>query len=317
MGAEVIYINNRKEMVEEEYKTEAEIIKIPKYKKNGELKKTKSNAKEGVSSRVYPLKTEEEVSSIIRYWKDKGEKAEKPSHKRIADRNVALLTVGFNVGIRGHDLLELDWLDIFCKDGSFKEDSIIQEEKTEKFKDLIFNDSCKAAIMEYVNKYDIDTSNGGYVFGKTNGEPMVVYNCSKIIQEAAEAVGIKRNVASHTMRKTFAVFQIKAHNDNAMFINELQKLLNHSSPDITLNYCGLDRERLVSYHNDVNLGLECHVLKTDTVVLDGSEKVVDAKDLEFMFRQLSESCYTCEHRICDNCYINVLAKKYGYDINTI
>lgn len=317
MSAEVILFNqNINEEIIEEI-PEAEVVRIPKFKKNGELKQTKSNAKEGVSSKVYPLKTEKEVSDVIKYWIKKGESEVRPSRKKIADRNAMLLTVGFNVGVRASDLITLDWADIFNKDGSFKDDSIIQEEKTGKYKDLILNNACKKSIMEYVKKYEINVTEGGYVFSKTTGGAMVVYNCSKILQEAAEAVGIQRNVASHTLRKTFAVFQIKAHNNNSMFINELQKLLNHSTPDITLNYCGLSRDRLVEYHNDVNLGAECSIKRTDTVVLDGSTKLVDTNDLEFMLKQLSENCYSCNKDSCTNCYMNVLAKKYGYDLNTI
>ena len=55
------------------------------------------------------------------------------------------------------------------------------------------------------------------------------------------------------MRKTFGYWQLKAHKDDALFLCHLQEMFNHSSPQITLRYCGLAEEEMEQYYIDVNL----------------------------------------------------------------
>lgn len=82
---------------------------------------------------------------------------------------------------------------------------------------------------------------------------MNVKSAGKILKTAAKAVGIKYNVGTHSMRKTFGYHQLKAHNNDAMFVCQLQEMFGHSSPQITLRYCGLETEKLQQYYNDINL----------------------------------------------------------------
>ena len=47
-------------------------------------------------------------------------------------------------------------------------------------------------------------------------------------------------MGTHTLRKTFAYHHYKQFKDVAL----LQKILNHSSPSITLNYIGIAQEEI-------------------------------------------------------------------------
>ena len=68
----------------------------------------------------------------------------------------------------------------------------------------------------------------------------------RFLNEACEKLGISINVGTHTMRKTFGYHHYKQFNDIAL----LQKILNHSSPSITLRYIGIDQETIdISYNN--------------------------------------------------------------------
>ncbi len=62
-------------------------------------------------------------------------------------------------------------------------------------------------------------------------------------------VGLNINVGTHTMRKTFGYHHYKQFNDVAL----LQKILNHSSPSITLRYISIYQEKIDSSYNSFEL----------------------------------------------------------------
>lgn len=95
-----------------------------------------------------------------------------------------------------------------------------------------------------------------YIFTSNKGEMLEVRSAEKILKTAAKDCGIKFNVGTHSMRKTFGYHQLKAHNDDATFLCELQEMFGHSSPQITLRYCGLGGEKICQYYNDIDLGIE-------------------------------------------------------------
>ncbi len=59
----------------------------------------------------------------------------------------------------------------------------------------------------------------------------------RFLNYACDQLGISINVGTHTMRKTFGYFFYQKFNDIAL----LQKILNHSSPSITMRYIGLEK----------------------------------------------------------------------------
>ena len=69
-----------------------------------------------------------------------------------------------------------------------------------------------------------------------------------IINGVAKAVGIKENIGTHTLRKTFGYH---AYN-NGYDITLIQKLFNHSSPAVTLRYIGITQDEM----DDVYLSLD-------------------------------------------------------------
>jgi integrase len=67
-----------------------------------------------------------------------------------------------------------------------------------------------------------------------------------IIKNACEEAGIEERVGTHTMRKTFGYHHYQRFKDVAM----LQKMFNHSSPQITLRYIGIEQDQIdESYSN--------------------------------------------------------------------
>lgn len=213
---------------------------VEKTEKKGNYKK---NYKVGEKQEVYPFRTQEDLELMHNHFVEKKQY-----------RNALMFVIGINVGLRASDLLELKWSQIFDEDGSIANGITVKEDKTEKFRTFYLNESCKTAIIEYYNGLKKKPAKNEYVFSSRKGDGHIeVRPAGLILKNAAKAVGIKYNVGTHSMRKTFGYWQLKAHKDDALFLCHLQEMFNHSSPQITLRYCGLAEEEMEQYYNDVNL----------------------------------------------------------------
>lgn len=260
-------------------KNDNKIVSFSVYK-NGEPEKKKGNYKTGEKQEVYPFRTDEDLQKMKDYFIDNE-----------MWRDSLMFVLGVNVGLRAGDLLALTWKQVFSKDGKDVVNGItIREEKTDKWRTFYLNESCKNAITEYFDflmaDYDariheytekIESGNEGtrdynrskeqldkcnyelehimdeYIFKSRKGSHIEVRPAGLILKKAAQAVGITYNVGTHSMRKTFGYRQLKAHQGDAMFVCQLQAMFNHSSPQITLRYCGLESEKMEQYYNDVCL----------------------------------------------------------------
>lgn len=69
-----------------------------------------------------------------------------------------------------------------------------------------------------------------------------------IIKDACASAGIEAHIGTHTMRKTFGYHHYKKFRDLAL----LQKIFNHSNPQVTLRYIGIEQDQIEdSYTNFV------------------------------------------------------------------
>lgn len=152
-------------------------------------------------------------------------------------RNLIFFTIGTNCGLRISDILRLDVRDVRNK-------TYIQivEKKTGKFKRFPINNKLKPMLEEYTkNKYS-DEPLFTTIFGNRLERVAAYY----IIKNACKKVGIEEKVGTHTMRKTFGYHHYKQNKDVAI----LQKIFNHSSPEITMRYIGIDQDQIdQSYEN--------------------------------------------------------------------
>lgn len=180
---------------------------------------------------VEPIKDKSQVRAVEKYLES------------YSKRNQLIFIFGINTGLRVSDILELDISDV--KNKSYIE---IREKKTGKYKRIPLNNKLKTLIKEYLKERE-------QKYSITAGEPLFIgkkhcrLNRSQVyrfLNEACEKVGLNINVGTHTMRKTFGYHHYKQFNDIAL----LQKILNHSSPSITLRYIGIDQETIdISYNS--------------------------------------------------------------------
>lgn len=152
-------------------------------------------------------------------------------------RDLLLFTVGTNCGLRISDILNLNVSDV--RD---KEYICITEKKTGKYKRFPINSKLKPMFAKFTQ-------------GRKANEPLflsVFHNrmertqCYRIVNEACRKAGLEYNIGTHTLRKTFGYHHYQKFKDIAI----LQKIFNHSSPQITMRYIGIDQDMIdYSYNN--------------------------------------------------------------------
>lgn len=166
---------------------------------------------------VEPIRTKEKINELKRVLNETG------------TRNLLLFILGINTGLRVSDLLRLRVRDIKDKD-------IVQirEKKTHKTKQFPIPSEIRHFIDEYIEK----KPQSRYLF-KSNkaNKPISRVQAYRIIKSATEQIGID-HAGTHSLRKTFGYHFYKQTKDVAL----LQKILNHSSQDITLRYIGITQE---------------------------------------------------------------------------
>lgn len=239
------------------------IEKKPKvrYTKDGSVDKRYGNSVSvaGVSKEVYPLYSKDEIKSMIGLFNKRIEEAENDNQRQIACRNKMMFLIGINIGIRASDLCNLRYNFFMNDDGTFKDGYKLQPKKTRKtgkFVPLYFNQTVKKAITDYVKEYPIESLDD-YLFKSRKGSnPISEKTLWDIMNKAGIEAGIKQNLGSHSLRKTFGRFIYHNSEDKNNSLVILQTIFNHSSPAVTSKYIGLTDDEVCSVFNSLDLGLE-------------------------------------------------------------
>lgn len=181
---------------------------------------------------VEPIKNKKDIETVEQYLAKRNR------------RNHLIFIFGINTGLRVSDILGLNIADVANK--TYVE---IREKKTGKYKRFPLNNKLRELVKNYLKTerkqvYTLDKKEPLFV-GKKHCrlDRSQVY---RFLNDACNEVGLSINVGTHTMRKTFGFHNYKQFNDIAL----LQKILNHSSPAITLRYIGVDQDEIDnSYRN--------------------------------------------------------------------
>lgn len=229
-----------------------------RYNKDGTIDKRHSNAVAGQSTMVYPF-YEDEIKNMIELFNKRIEEADTNSHRQIASRNKMLFIVSINIALRVSDLVVLKWRFFLNDDMTFKKTYKIQPKKTKKtgkFVPLYFNESVQKSILEYINQYPIEDMDD-YLFKSRKGDGHITEaSLGRIIKEAANEIGITKNICSHSLRKTFGYHVWHSSEDKKKSLIMLMYIFNHSSITTTEKYIGIMDEEIESVFNDLNLGID-------------------------------------------------------------
>ena len=124
----------------------------------------------------------------------------------------------------------------------------IREKKTGKFADIIIHPSARRALKKYLNQRLKKSISKGALLNeplfksqkaRRSGEYRITARqAGRILNVAAHFCGLNYRIGTHSLRKTFGYIM----HQNKVDIALIQKMLNHSSPEITLSYIGITRD---------------------------------------------------------------------------
>lgn len=221
-----------------------------RYNKDGSVRQRKTNKKKGVSSFVEGL-TSEEVDLVVDYLVYKINDSSNDNQEQLCFRNLVMFVLGVNLPLKTKDFLEIKYGDLFdehdCpKDytwqlGRFHKDEIIRIPLPESVKNL---------LVAYTKKYELTykENSSDSLFQSRKHLVVSLISWGRIVYQSAEAVGIKKNIAAESLRKTYGlnVFERSTDKFNALlFLSELWgtsreakiiRYLNLSSDQIDYGY---------------------------------------------------------------------------------
>lgn len=145
-------------------------------------------------------------------------------------RNYILFILGINTGLRISDMLKLK-----VKDVHNQSHIVLKEQKTSKNKRFLINSNLKQELETYIKEMEAEE----HLFQSRIGQnkPLTRFQAYRIFSEAGRKAGLE-SIGCHSTRKTFGYHHYKKNKDVAL----LQKIFNHSSPSITLDYIGITQD---------------------------------------------------------------------------
>ncbi|MBP8660501.1 MAG: site-specific integrase [Mesotoga sp.] len=170
-------------------------------------------------------------------------------------RDLLLFTLGINTGLRISDILALKWKNFLNGSKLLKagEQLDVVEIKTKKVKTFVINKSVAEALKLYYDSLDsVSPEDPVFLSRKTaKGElkPITRIAAWQMLNRYANMVGLDEGIGTHTLRKTFGYHLYK----KGVALEYIQKMLNHSSPAITLRYIGITQEQLNDIYVELNL----------------------------------------------------------------
>ena len=174
---------------------------------------------------VEPIRNKKDIQNVEKILSKQGK------------RELLLFLLGTNCGLRISDILRLNVGDV-----RNKKHIQLTEKKTGKFKKFPINSKLKPLLEDFIQ-------------GRKNDEPLFLSHWGNrldrvtayyLIKNACEQAGLEEKIGTHSMRKSFGYHHYQQFKDVVI----LQKIFNHSSPQITLRYIGIDQDEIdYSYNN--------------------------------------------------------------------
>lgn len=178
---------------------------------------TMTKKKQETTYNVEPLRTPEEISEFRQALLDTGSK-----------RDEFMFTFGINTGLRISDILPLKVSDVL---GKVRADII--EQKTNKVRHVTLTEIA-SDIVAYCEGLDVDA----YLFrSRKEGSHISTTQAYRVLNKAADWIG-RKDIGTHTMRKTFGYHYYKRTHDAITLMN----IFGHSAPSITKKYIGVTYE---------------------------------------------------------------------------
>ena len=180
------------------------------------MSRNPNHPKKDSSIKVEPIREIRDIRSIKKMLAD-------------SPRNLCLFVLGINTNLRASDLLRITVGQVrHCKSG---DEITLKEKKTGKQRRITLNKSSVGAIQELLASTPLPDHPP--LFFSQRGDALTVPSINRLVKSWCQAINLKGNYGSHTLRKTFGYHQRVQLNTS---IPELMVMFNHSSQKQTLDY---------------------------------------------------------------------------------
>ena len=189
---------------------------------------------------VQPIRIQSERDALDSYF----------MHRNLRDR--VMFALGIYTGRRISDLVRLNVRDVAYIDRKGRlciaERLAIYEQKTGKFAEPLLHSKVRRILSKYLRQRRKYSESLGALLNEPllksrkvrhDGQYRITRrHALRILTKAARNCGLTYKIGTHSLRKTFGYIL----HQNGMSIELIQKMLNHSSPEITLAYIGITRD---------------------------------------------------------------------------
>lgn len=158
-------------------------------------------------------------------------------------------TLSFCTACRASDILNLRWEDIVGKHRL-----TVTEKKTRKPRMIILNPSVQAKLRQLRGLLGDPYMDGFIFFNANTGLPYTIQHVNRTLKSFKQKYNLRiENFSTHTFRKTFGRYVYDSHNHSAESLLLLNKILNHSSIDVTKAYIGITQDEINGIYNSIKL----------------------------------------------------------------
>ena len=151
--------------------------------------------------------------------------------------------VGINVSLRISDLLSIRYQDLDLDNRRLQ----LREMKTGKNKEIRLNDTVIKIIQQRRKQFPEDEFLFQVHSNRATGKPVSRQMVARKFKEVGETLNIA--LSTHSMRKTrgYALYS------DGKPIEMISKVLNHSSPSVTMAYLGITKAEILATYDEYEL----------------------------------------------------------------
>lgn len=157
--------------------------------------------------------------------------------------------LSFCTACRASDTLKFRWKDILGVASV-----TIVEQKTKKTRKIPFNPSVQKSFHDLWELLGCPDKKD-YVMASPQGDkPMTIQYVNQKLKEFKHKYRLHiENFSTHTFRKTFGRYVYDTNNHSAESLILLNKILNHSSIQVTKTYIGITQEEVAGVYASISL----------------------------------------------------------------
>ncbi|MDW7772871.1 MAG: tyrosine-type recombinase/integrase [Desulfobulbaceae bacterium] len=186
--------------------------------------KNLNHPKKGDRIKVEPIRELKDIKSIKKMLQNN-------------PRDFCLFTLGINTNLRASDLLSIKVSQVrHLKVG---EELTLKEKKTGKERRITLNKSVIEAIQNLLASRTYQDED--YLLVSQRAKVLTVPSVNRLVKSWCNAINLKGNYGSHTLRKTFGYHQRVQLNTS---IPELMVMFNHSNQKQTFDYLCIQPEEI-------------------------------------------------------------------------